>query len=625
MRFAPPVHLKSNHLEEGFFAPALGDEIKARGYVCRITESYKDVSQSVLADIKKTMSVKEKNAAIAKSIKAITRDARKRHPGKKIDVAAMFPSISYTLFVYNEIKDVRIVCVPPRAIGEYGGETDNWIWPRHTGDFAFLRAYVSPDGKSSAFSKDNVPYKPRRSLRVSQNGTKPGDPVFLLGYPGRTYRHQPAGFVEFESAVRMPFYAGFFRFVIDTMEALSAKDEALALALASEIKGRANVMKNYQGKVLGIGRIGLVDIKRSEDRAMNAWANLSSDTAKAQFAGVAPKINAVYARKIASGSTLHVLSQLSRASSLLRIAGDLTRRAKGRAEDLAADIDAPGKSGRARWARTRNKDLEAPIMGYLLDTLMKMDKSSQPAGFDDWAASVAPSPSTDGFAVANAILASSNLSQSPDRERIAHLSEERLASHGDPCLTLLRVLQPCMNRLSQLDARHKNTLAQLMPVYVEGRRLWKKSAFIPDANSTLRFTHGRVQGYEPRDAVRLTPHTNLSGVVAKHTGRPPFNAPKALLDAFERKDFGRYALDGDVPVGLLYDTDTTGGNSGSPVMDKNGDVVGVNFDRCFEATINDYQWHTDYSRSIGVDIRYVLWVTEKLMGADRVIQELGVK
>lgn len=615
---------EANHLENGFFASELGDELQAKGYVCRITERYEDVSAKVLKAVKSSMSLDERNSAIAKRIASLTSDAKALHPGKKIEVAAMFPHKSYTLFVYQEIPDVRIVCAPPRAIGEYGGETDNWIWPRHTGDFAFLRAYVAPDGKPRRYSKENVPFRPRRSLRVSQAGTKPGDPVFLLGYPGRTYRHQPAGFVEFEATVRMPFYASFFRHIIDTMEEMSAKDEATALALASEIKGRANVMKNYQGKVMGIARIGLVATKRAEDAELDRFCNLSSGQA-AQLAGVAPAINRLFDEKIAAGAALYIISQLQRSTNLMTIAADLIRRAADRAEPINEGENAPGRARRSRMIRTRNRMLEEPQLGYLLNVMMQMDAQSQPYGFVDWLASLGLPAESDGFAVAQKLLANSLLNDADSVEKHAHMSEKQLGESTDGFLSLLRVLKPAVARLQEMQEKHRPEIAKLMPQYVEARRLWKKGAFVPDANRTLRFTYGRVQGYQPKDAVTLTPHTNLRGVVEKHTGEAPFNAPQALLDAFEKKDFGRYALNGDVPVGLLYDTDTTGGNSGSPVMDKNGNVVGVNFDRCYEATINDYQWHSDYSRSIGVDIRYVLWVTEKLMGADRVIKELGVK
>ncbi|MCB1282666.1 MAG: S46 family peptidase, partial [Salinibacterium sp.] len=289
-----------DYLTKGFAAARLEDELPAKDYVCRITVGYRDVSSEILSAVDAGGDPIARGRAIMLRSRELVAAAEQENPGRKAAVSEMFQGSSYVLFLYQEIPDVRLVCVPPRAVGEYGGEDDNWIWPRHTGDFSFLRAYVGPDGNPAPFSRDNVPFQPRKHLMVEPRGVQEGDAVFLLGYPGRTYRHQSSWYIESEKSIRLPFYADLFREQIAYMNELSAKDAAVALALAPDIKGRANVRKNYDGKLLGISRLDLVAVRRAEEDELMEW--LEADQARfRRYGDFMSEVKEAYEEELADG------------------------------------------------------------------------------------------------------------------------------------------------------------------------------------------------------------------------------------------------------------------------------------------------------------------------------------
>lgn len=255
---------ENDYVTEGFLAAERSKELPARGMTIRITQYYRDVSKEVLGAVDDAMPLAERARAIQKKMSDIGAEAEKQNPGKQAQVSEMFAGRTYVLFIYDQIKDVRLVYVPQRSIGEFGGEDDNWVWPRHTGDFSFVRAYVAPDGSPSEYSEKNVPYKPRTFLKVNANGVDENDFVFILGYPGRTFRHQPSGFLKYDEQVRLKYVAEFFDWQIRLMERAGKDDRATAMKFEPRIKGLANTMKNFRGKVKGLERLQLVQRKLDE-------------------------------------------------------------------------------------------------------------------------------------------------------------------------------------------------------------------------------------------------------------------------------------------------------------------------------------------------------------------------
>jgi hypothetical protein len=313
---------ENDYIRNGFIAPTKADEIQAKGMTARITESFQDVSTEVLGAVKPEMDYAARTKAVERRIKEIVARTEKAQPGKRAEVAEMFTGKTYILFVYTYLKDIRLVYVPPRSIGEFGGEEDNWMWPRHTGDFSFLRAYVAPDGSPAGYSSRNVPFKPKRFLRIQPRGVDEGDFVFLLGYPGRTYRHSAASFLAYEEEVRMPNVVDWYSWQIDLMEKMGAEDRGVALLHASRIKGLANTMKNYRGKLKGMKRLGLVERRREEEKALQQFIE-ADPKRQERFGTILADIAAVYEEERATFEYEMVLGNMGRFVQMLGIASSV--------------------------------------------------------------------------------------------------------------------------------------------------------------------------------------------------------------------------------------------------------------------------------------------------------------
>jgi len=626
---------EKDYLTNGFLARNRSEEIPAKGYTCRITESYRDVSAEVLSAAKENMSFAERAKAFEQKIKEIVAAEEAKTLGIRAEVAEMFAGKSYVLFIYRNIKDVRLVYVPPRSIGEFGGETDNWVWPRHTGDFSFMRAYVAKDGSMADYSPENVPYTPRRHLKVAPQGVNENDFVFILGYPGRTFRHQPAAFYEYHQKYFLPVSADWFAWQIDMMEAAGKDNSEVAIRLSSRIKGLANRMKNYRGKLQGFHRLGLLEKKRQEERELQVFID-NDVKRKTQYGTVLPEIGKAYGEIMADANRNQVLGQIVGSSVLLNAGYTAFKlSAQLQKEDLQREPaymnrNLPALKDRMELAYAdRNDAIDKLFLKEILKKAYQLPEGQKVAAVENI---VKNSTNGSGEAAIDKFVdeahANSKLREAAFFKSLLAMKPEESRALNDPFIEFAAALEAELEKIRDADRARQGALAKLFAQLIEVKQQWKQTAFIPDANSTLRLTFGHIRGYTPNDAVAYEPITTLAGVYQKNlTGNEDFQAPAKLLDLWRAKDFGKFKSEKlqDVPLAILYDTDTTGGNSGSPVLNANGELVGVNFDRSYEATINDYQWSAEYSRSIAVDIRYVLWVVQKFAGADFLLRELGVK
>ncbi len=620
----------NDYIRDGFLARSRGEEIEAKGMTARITESFRDVSAEVLAAVKPSMDAAARTKAAEQRTKEIVAAAEKTNPGKRAEVSEMFAGKTYVLFLYTYLKDIRLVYVPPRSIGEFGGEEDNWMWPRHTGDFSFLRAYIGPDGAPADFSKANVPYKPKRFLKIAPQGVRENDFVFLLGYPGRTYRHTTSPFLAYEEEVRMPYVADWYAWQIALMEKMGEGDRAVALKHAARIKGLANTMKNYRGKLQGMKRVGIVGRKKEEERLLESF--IAADPArKARYAGLLARFAAVYGEMRANAEYRMVMNYLRSNVNLLNFATAINvaslERPKKDLEREPEYMDRNFAQTKRRIGLAFDNTYEPTDRAVFKELLVRGARLAQARALPVFAAIAA---ADDRDKAAEAFVADLyGRTRLRDKDFVLAALDKPAADlkvMSDPLVELAASLYPEYKRLREAEDAWSGTLDALYPLLLEVKSQFQAKDFIPDANSTLRLTIGRVKGYSPADAVRYGPFTTLDGVLEKTTGREPFDTPSKLFDLRKAEDFGRFKPEGfqSVPACVLYDADTTGGNSGSPVLNARGELVAVNFDRTYEATINDYAWSADYSRSIGVDIRYVLWITEKFAGAGFLLEEMGV-
>lgn len=620
---------EKDYITDGFLAGTRAEELSARGLTIRITESYQDVSVEVLSGVSESMAPAERARAIQKRMRELSEGAEQANPGKQAVVAEMFAGRSYVLFQYTQIRDVRLVYVPPRSIGEFGGEDDNWVWPRHTGDFSFVRAYVAPDGSPAEYSSDNVPFKPRKFLKVNPNGVDENDFVFILGYPGRTFRHQPSGFVRYDEEVRLKTIADFYEWQIRFLEEIGKNDRAIALKFDSRVKGLSNVMKNYRGKLKGLDRLALVQRKMGEEQELEKF--IAADASRRTTYGtVLQTLNSVYDEMIKNADREILLDLFASTPTLLQRASALyhasNERQKPDEERTSAYQDRAFGRFKQNVLRSLEQYHEPADRTLLRELLLRASRLTPEHRITELGSITASEATMDAFirdAYTSTILT--------DEQKITALLDatpDDLKATGDPFLDLAVRLWPVYQALRETREQRSGILNRVYPLYVDVKEQFQKSAFLPDANGTLRLTFGRIKGYSPADAVYYSPISTLSGVVQKSSGVPPFyNTPEKLLKRAKEGTYGRYAHKRlkSVPVGILYNTDTTGGNSGSPVMNARGELVGVNFDRAYEATINDYAWSDSYSRSIAVDIRYVLWVTKYVGEVDYLLKEMGVE
>lgn len=618
--------VENNYLENGFVAFTREQEIPAEGLTARITISYEDVSSEVLQAAESAADISKRAKAISDKITEIVKREEEKDSTIKAEVSEMFVGEQYVLFRYKIINDIRLVYVPPRTIGEFGGESDNWIWPRHTGDFSFVRAYVAPDGSPARYSKDNVPFKPRKHLTVNPNGIDEEDFVFILGYPGRTFKNMPARFVEYHFRYQLPYVQNLFAWLIDLYTKRGENDPEFALNISSTIKSLANTEKNYRGKIQGIRNLDLINRKLEEEKNLALFIN-SNPELKLKYGNLLNELDKLYDDLFESGRKQFVFNFLRNFVSYYRLADlfvdykyeqlkdEQERKSiykESNKEKLISEIESIYKG--------RKSDLEQKIFMKIYGDASEFPEFKNVEPF----ASFRKLENKEDYVnklFSNTIIAAKDkfIERLFDKDFSIEKSEDDFIELAEKIYLLKNEEQ----KKQQLRDSKSNIL---LAEFNEVKRIWLNKNFIPDANSTLRLTFGYVRGYSPADAVYYSPISSLKGMIEKSFKGGDYRIYEKIKELHARKDFGKYYHPklNDVPVAFIYNTDTSGGNSGSPIMDAYGRLVGVNFDRCFVATINDYAWSESYSRSIGVDIRFVLWVVQKIGGADFLLKELNV-
>lgn len=611
-----------DYLRQGFTAKSRAEEIPAEGYICRITEDYQDVSEDVLSVVTDDMTPAERSDAIREKMKVLAEAEEAGRENISCEVSEMFPGKTYVLFTYRIIRDVRLVYVPPLSVGNYGGEIDNWIWPRHTGDFSFMRAYTAPDGSTAAYAEENIPFKPKRFIKVAPEGVSEGDFVFILGYPGRTYRHKTSNYIALYERTILPYLSDRYDYMIETLEEASKEDRALQLEFANMIKGLANATKNYKGKIQGLRRLELVEKRRAEEAELQRFISTNSELNKA-YGNTLAELRGVYRDYEASALQEIIVTLLGRNGYYNLFNSILATKEKG---ELDAEREQRLEEVIARQYEAMTPAVERNFLATLIRDFHTLAKDRQP----DVIAQLIGEHGDDRSAALDAIKAAfdgSAMSTAEGMTRIAKQDLDAIKTSQDPFIKLAHELRAMNQDIIERRRTRDGELKRLEAAYIDAKMAWQKKDFIPDANSTLRLTYGYIRGYAPADATYYSPQTTLKGVIEKNTGERPFDAPDQLVELYNTGNYDKSLEDEmleDIPVGMLYNMDTTGGNSGSPVLNARGELVGVNFDRAFEATVNDYQWSEEYSRSIGVDIRYVLFVAKHLGHANFLLDELGV-
>jgi len=617
----------SDFITRGFLARTRAEEIQAPGYQARLLTEMKDVTAEVTAAVAGITNAAEKDKKIGEKIQAMTDAIEKEKDDIQAIVSEMYNGKQYILFVYKVYKDVRIVYSPPLSIGNYGGETDNWMWPRHTGDFSFMRVYCAPDGSGREFNKENVPYKPKVWLKVAKEGLRDGDFTFVLGYPGFTTRYRTSTSVQWNLEYNYPFTIKNFQEVIDMATALTKNDPAGKIKVAGLVKGLANTMKNYQGKVDGMKKTHFLQKKIDFEKDFMAWVN-ADPARKAKYGNLLADEKKEYEVIRKSRDRDNVLGvvqglagmQLGVAGQIVFLAKEMEKPESERQPGLtpeAIDEAADGlKYTYANYVDYFDKALLVRAL-EMADALPAYQRI-QPMEY------IFSDPAVTPAQWAEKAMQQSKLNDLEFARSLVKKNTAELKALKDPFIDLAFSLYPLSEETQEVNRVFGANVTEIRKHYLEALFEWKGTGMYPDANGTMRFTWGKVKGYKPRNAVWYDPFTTLEGVVEKNTGIEPFNAPADLVNLYEKRDFGNYAdpVLKDVPVAFLSQCDITGGNSGSPIMNAKGEIAGLVFDGNYEAMIGDWQYDYALQRTICVDIRYVLFVTEKIGKAEFILEEM---
>ncbi len=620
---------EKNLIKDGFIANAHGDELSA-GPNARIyaLESIEDVTAQARAAIAGAKKPLERTLALDALEKQLVAKCEEGG-GYRCRVYSFLGGNTYRLFKNLEIKDVRLVYAPPGAIGNYGGEIDNWMWPRHTGDFSFYRAYVGQDGKPAAYSTDNVPYQPKHWLKLADKPLGVGDFVMVAGYPGRTSRYTLASEFDDTAGWTYPVVGGHYRNLVALVQGAGEKNPDIAVKYASTVRGWQNAMKNYDGQLEGFRRIDAAKQKHDEEATLLAWLRKQGKTGKAALDA--------HAKLVALGDTARatrerdlVLRQFNgqgvvgSAVELYRLSVEKSKPDAQR-EQGYQQRDMPGFEGALKQMERRyHPAMDRELQAYWLREYLKLPAAQRVPAVDAWLGG------NDAAAVERALdtLAQSKLGNLDERLKWFAADRAAFEASDDPAIRYAVAVLPTLLKLEHDAKTRAGEALVARPVYLQALADFKKSPgeFVyPDANSTLRITFGNVKGYTKADGSMQAEFTKLEEVAAKATGEEPFNAPSAQLDAIAAKRYAGLedARLGTVPVNFLSDLDITGGNAGSPVLDAQGKLVGLAFDGNWESVSSNWVFDPVMTRMIAVDARYMRWIMQEVVPAPQLLSELG--
>jgi len=620
----------NDYLTNGFLAKDYKAEIQAPGYQASLMIMMKDVTEEVLSAAKGISEPVEKDKKMNLRISEITKAEDEKGSDHESVIVSMYEGKQYIMYTYKVFRDIRIVYCPPSSIGVYGGETDNWMWPRHTGDFSFLRVYVSPDGHGREFNAENIPYKPSVWLKVAGGNLKEGDFNFIMGYPGFTTRYRSSNSVRWNQEFAYPFTIKNYSEIISLAQELTKNDPAGELKVASLVKGLANVMKNYQGKVDGMKKTRFLQSKIDFEKEYLAWAN-STPERKAKYADILSKEKVQYdvLKKTKDRDNVFGVLQglsgtlLNVASQIWYISKEMEKPVGERQPGLTDENLKEFEQGLVYTYNNYFEPLDKALLVRTLKMAAELPADQRITGIENILAGSGKTP--DQWV--DESYSSTKLQDLEFAKSLIGKSSAEIEKTGDPFIRLAAGIYPMSEEINKATEVFSANVTALRKEYMNALYEWKGTKMYPDASGTIRFTWGPIKGYKPADAVWYYPFTTLQGVVDKNTGVEPFDAPAALVALEEKKDFGRWKdpVLNDIPVAFLNQCDITGGNSGSPVMNANGEIIGIAFDGNYEAMIGDWKYDYVLQRCISVDMRYVLFVTEKFGNAGFILDEMGVK
>ncbi len=620
--------VEHDYLTDGFVAKTKAEELQSPEIVASFLIRMEDVTPQILAATNGLPDA-EKDAKQKEAIKNLTAEATKGTHYQAV-VRDVFGGNQYLLFVYERFTDVRLAFAPPSSVGKFGGDTDNWMWPRHTGDFSIFRIYMGKDGKPAPYSKDNVPYRPKKHLNISMKGVQEGDFSMIMGYPGRTNRYAFASEMQNSVEITNPAIIKLLGKKLEVMKADMDKSDDTRIKLAANYATIANSWKYYLGQNEGLIKLDVIAGKAASENEFNKYAN-STDALRTKYGKVLSNVNASYSelKGYAKRNSYYALAGMGAVSvRLADLVKPITEQLKKSPIDQAA-LDAAVEKVKKELDATY-KDYVASNDEKLMTALLTIyyndiPQNDQPAYLAEILKKYKGKTAEESFAKFSADLFKKSFLTSKEKMAAFLASPSLKKIDADPLIQYVNKMAEYRATFSATVAKIQANIAKEKKLYIEGLMEMNASKLMyPDANSTMRITYGKVSGYTGKDAVVYNYYTTSRGLLEKYIPKnEEFDIPEKLVSILKKKDFGPYTNEkGELVVSFLTDNDITGGNSGSPVINGNGELIGVAYDGNWEAMTGDLVFDKNFKRTIVCDIRYVLFIMDKYAGAGNLVAEM---
>lgn len=618
--------VEKNYIKNGYWAYNYGQELPNPSLFATFIVRIEDVTSQVLNGANASMDEKERQSLVDKNISQLRKDYKKE-TYEDIMVRPFFEGNKYFLFVTETYKDVRLVGAPPASIGNFGKDTDNWMWPRHTGDFSLFRIYADKNNKPAAYSPENIPYTPKRSLKISLDGMKAGDFTMVFGFPGRTNQYLASDAVKQVMDVSDPAKIAIRAKVLGILNENMRRDEHIKIQYAAKYASVENAYKKWQGEVLGLKSTNALQRKRTLEETFTQRVNANPEW-KEKYGHLLKGLSEQYTLIEPYSLARDYFSEIVPRLEIFSIASNLNSLITTLEKDSAA-------YGKRKATVIENiedifKEFTPSVDQALFASLMQKWVEGQPANYvspmiNDWwqrnnqSYDIMAREIYNATSLTNINKVKAMLSENPQDAVAKIKSDVAWQLYSSIVKTYSSAVSPKLNE-------YQSAINKLQRTYMQAQMdVFPEKQFYPDANSTLRVTYGNVKGYRARDAVTYDYYTYMEGIMEKYIpGDYEFDLPQKLIDLYKKKDFGRYAVNGRQPVCFIASNHTTGGNSGSPALDAYGNLVGLNFDRVWEGTMSDINYNPDICRNIMVDIRYVLFIIDKFAGAKNLIDEMTI-
>jgi hypothetical protein len=618
----------TDYLTDGFWAMTGDEELVNPGLTVTFLVRMEDVTEKILSELRDDMTEAERRDAVVSASGKIEEEAVEG-TRFRANVNAFYYGNEFYLFVYDVFDDVRLVGAPPSSIGKFGGDTDNWMWPRHTGDFAFFRIYADHENQPAAWSADNLPYNSPAFLPVSTRDVSEGDFTMVFGFPGSTSQYLTSQGVRLITEFSNPHNIRLRDLRLGIMDREMASSDIVRIQYASKYAGTSNAWKRWRGENLGLARIDAIGRKRANEGRFVSWAN-ETEQRQERYGHVLPALDSLYSElekytlpRDYGREALYAIEIIRFASSFIRFIDLWSYGNAGIEMPLSAGV-LKGETGKffQNYHHPLDKQVFVSMMEMYRDNI---DPEYYPAFF----ATVDDEFDSDMSSFAAYIFSESVFTDQVELIRILDLFDEEQATilSEDPLIRMIYDIRAIYNE--KVVPAWNNINDQLISYYrlfVEGKRLMEpERKYYPDANRTLRVAYGQVKGYQPADAVVYSHYTTLSGVMEKYrTGISDYEVPARLIEIYNSGDFGQWAANSDLRVAFIASNHTSGGNSGSPVINGDGHLVGVNFDRVWEGTMSDIMFDPERCRNISVAINYILFMTDRFAGAGYLLDEMEI-